>query len=153
VTPNIHTDGGVDRGSQINMLSALVHVVSDTLRSTTTLIEGILIKYFAYNSVVTDAYSAIFVFSLIAVSMIFFIIKWWSAFQTFWSTNPLIDQTPLTGSEAELVQVGDKSPPNIMVGICYGGGHSNKDVDRLEEFIDPPERVSAIDQRNVVKKS
>jgi len=89
VTPNVHINDGVDRGSQINMLSALLHVVSDTLRSITTLIEGILIKYFATDSVTTDAYAAIFVFSLIAVSMIFFIIKWWNAFQTFMSMNPI----------------------------------------------------------------
>jgi len=77
-----------DSGSQINMISALLHVLSDSIRSLTTLLEAILIKYFGTNGEITDACAGIIMFSLILVGGIGAVRKWWETYQNF--RNPRI---------------------------------------------------------------
>jgi len=65
-----------DHTGKMNMCSALVHLVSDTLRSFTTLIESILIILGHVNGTEADAVASIVVSSLIIVGLIHSIYEW-----------------------------------------------------------------------------
>jgi Co/Zn/Cd efflux system component len=53
-----NADGG---GTQSNMMSALLHVGADFARSITTLVEALLIIYFKFDGVKTDAWACLLV--------------------------------------------------------------------------------------------
>lgn len=95
-TGDLQDSSGVQEehsGSQINMISALLHVVSDSMRSLTTLLEAILIKYFGTNGEKTDAGAAVIVFSLIFVGGIGALRKWWGTFQSFRNHHVQLDDS------------------------------------------------------------
>ena len=76
------------KASRLNMLSALGHVLSDTLRSGTTLVEGIvLITHPTADSVAIDGWSALIVCSLIAIGALFGIVSWVLAVRRVCSTG------------------------------------------------------------------
>ena len=54
--------------SEVNMCSALLHVGADTVRSTTTLAESILIVQFQWDGRSTDAWASIIVSGLITLA-------------------------------------------------------------------------------------
>jgi Co/Zn/Cd efflux system component len=61
----------------VNMLSALMHVFSDLLRSTTTFVESIvLFQYPDIDSVVVDGWAALIVCSLIAIGAVWSLGIW-----------------------------------------------------------------------------
>jgi Co/Zn/Cd efflux system component len=72
------TEGPNDHeGTNVNMLSALMHVFSDLLRSTTTFVESIvLFQYPDVNSAVVDGWAALIVCSLIALGAIWSLGLW-----------------------------------------------------------------------------
>jgi len=70
-------------GSQINMISALMHVLSDSVRSLTTLMEAILIKWFGANGEITDAVAGLIMFTIIVAGGIGALKKWWKTVQEF----------------------------------------------------------------------
>jgi len=75
--PLKHRHGNDHEGHNVNMLSALMHVFSDLLRSTTTLIESIvLFQYTQIDSVRVDGYCAFIVCSLIAVGAVWSLLVW-----------------------------------------------------------------------------
>jgi len=84
--PTEPSSGG--SGSQINMISALLHVLSDSIRSLTTLMEAILIKWFGTNGEITDAVAGLIMFSIIVAGGIGALKKWWKTVQEF--RNPRI---------------------------------------------------------------
>ncbi|GMI29314.1 hypothetical protein TeGR_g214 [Tetraparma gracilis] len=75
--PLEHRHGSDHAGHNVNMLSALMHVFSDLLRSTTTLIESIvLFQYPNIDSVRVDGWCALIVCSLIALGAIWSLLIW-----------------------------------------------------------------------------
>ena len=70
-------EGPDDHKTNVNMLSALMHVFSDLLRSTTTFVESIvLFQYPDINSVVVDGWAATIVCSLIAFGAVWSVGIW-----------------------------------------------------------------------------
>lgn len=70
----------------VNMLSALMHVFSDLLRSTTTLVESIvLFNYPDVNGSIVDGWCALIVCSLIAVGCLSALIVWLKEFFSFYN--------------------------------------------------------------------
>jgi len=73
---------GVDQGdehdeaSRMNMCSALSHILSDTMRSMTTLIESFVIIYGNINGARADAFASLIVSSLIIVGLFKSISDW-----------------------------------------------------------------------------
>jgi len=66
------------RGStnEVNMCSALLHVGADTVRSTTTLAESILIMHFQFDGRATDAWASIIVSGLITIASLGGLYNW-----------------------------------------------------------------------------
>ena len=65
--------------TNVNMLSALLHVLSDLARSTTTFVEGlILLRAPCIDSAAIDGWSALIVCTLIAVGVLSGVGKWMS---------------------------------------------------------------------------
>jgi len=62
--------------SEVNMCSALLHVGADTVRSTTTLAESILIVQFQWDDRSTDAWASIIVSGLITVASLGGLYNW-----------------------------------------------------------------------------
>merc|ERR1711871_634009 len=62
--------------TNVNMMSALLHVLSDLMRSTTTLVESIIILQFGINGARADGWSALIVCSLIAVGALGGLLEW-----------------------------------------------------------------------------
>jgi len=62
--------------ADLNLYSAGLHVIADLMRSTTTLIESILIWFYNYESNVTDAWAALIVSSLILLPCLQMIREW-----------------------------------------------------------------------------
>jgi Co/Zn/Cd efflux system component len=61
----------------VNMLSALMHVFSDLLRSSTTLVEAIvLLQYPSISSNVIDGWCTLIIYSLIGIGTIWSILIW-----------------------------------------------------------------------------
>mmetsp|Transcript_32784 Transcript_32784/g.45743 ORF Transcript_32784/g.45743 Transcript_32784/m.45743 type:complete len:276 (-) Transcript_32784:521-1348(-) len=65
-----------DEASRMNMCSALSHILSDTMRSTTTLIESFVIIYGNVNGARADAFASLIVSSLIIVGLVKSISDW-----------------------------------------------------------------------------
>ncbi|GAB5360710.1 hypothetical protein AAMO2058_000650600 [Amorphochlora amoebiformis] len=63
-------------GANINILSALMHVASDALRSVTTLIEGLLILYTDLDSENTDAVASLIVSTIIVIGTTAAMFSW-----------------------------------------------------------------------------
>jgi len=61
---------------ELNMNSALLHVFSDSLRSTTTLLESLLIWIWNFNGADTDAWASLIVSGLILIGASGAIISW-----------------------------------------------------------------------------
>lgn len=70
-------EAAVEGGRNVNMLSALMHVLSDLLRSTTTLVESaVLFYYTSADSVRVDGWCALIVCSCIALGALWSIMVW-----------------------------------------------------------------------------
>jgi len=52
----------------LNLQAAAIHVIADLMRSTTTLVESILIWFFNFDSTTTDAWAALIVSALIVLT-------------------------------------------------------------------------------------
>eukprot|EP00931_Biecheleriopsis_adriatica_P078768 TRINITY_DN52185_c0_g1_i1.p1 TRINITY_DN52185_c0_g1~~TRINITY_DN52185_c0_g1_i1.p1 ORF type:complete len:293 (+),score=24.89 TRINITY_DN52185_c0_g1_i1:78-956(+) len=63
-------------GLGINMMAAFLHVGADLTRSTTTLVESILIIRLGFNSTVTDAWACLIVSAIILVGAAFAVFEW-----------------------------------------------------------------------------
>jgi len=57
-------------GAQVNMMTAFAHVAADFARSTTTLVESIIIALFPLDGVATDAWAALVVSAIILVGAV-----------------------------------------------------------------------------------
>jgi len=68
---------------QINMLAAAAHTSADLARSLTTSIESILIMFFGFDSVSTDAWSCLVVSSIIFAGSVFPFWEWAKTFIQF----------------------------------------------------------------------
>mmetsp|Transcript_9848 Transcript_9848/g.14808 ORF Transcript_9848/g.14808 Transcript_9848/m.14808 type:complete len:331 (+) Transcript_9848:74-1066(+) len=79
-------DPSADEGN-INILSALMHVASDALRSITTLIEGFLILYTDLDSENTDAVASLIVSTIIVVGTIAALISWAGEVQRYFGED------------------------------------------------------------------
>merc|ERR1712025_1399644 len=66
---------------EVNMCSALLHVGADTIRSTTTLTESILIVHFNWNGTSTDAWASIIVSILIGFAAMGGLYTWFFQLQ------------------------------------------------------------------------
>ena len=87
VSSNASTLGSVSadeakKAERVNMLSALGHVISDLMRSTTTLVEGIVLIYHPdIDGGMIDGWSALIVCSLISIGALFAVVSWVLAFR------------------------------------------------------------------------
>ena len=72
-----NSDPGHEKTHNVNMLSALMHIGSDLMRSTTTFVEGIiLLNITGIDSVRVDGWCALIVCSLIAFGAIWSVLVW-----------------------------------------------------------------------------
>lgn len=96
---------GVDQGDhddaagKMNMCSALSHIVSDTLRSITTLVESLLIWFGHINGDLADEYAAVIVSSLIIAGLGKSIYEWGKDVYALWN------ETPKTGIDRDMKEV------------------------------------------------
>jgi len=63
-------------GLGINMMAAFLHVGADLARSSTTLVESILIMAFGFNGTVTDAWACMIVSAIILVGAACALVEW-----------------------------------------------------------------------------
>jgi len=74
-------------GVSINMLSANAHLISDTLRSFTTLVEAIVIETTDANSTLADGVSALVICVLIMIGGVFSLIVWVKEAKAEWMSR------------------------------------------------------------------
>ena len=71
-----------DHTANVNMLSALMHIGSDLLRSTTTFVEGVILLYYTdVDSNLIDGWCTLIVCSLIMVGAVWSLGVW---FKELW---------------------------------------------------------------------
>eukprot|EP00993_Chasmostoma_nieuportense_P003028 NODE_3776_length_902_cov_34.064516_g3623_i0.p1 GENE.NODE_3776_length_902_cov_34.064516_g3623_i0~~NODE_3776_length_902_cov_34.064516_g3623_i0.p1 ORF type:complete len:264 (+),score=51.14 NODE_3776_length_902_cov_34.064516_g3623_i0:58-849(+) len=75
-------------GKQVNILSALLHVGADTLRSTTTFVESILIWIFKFEGDIVDAYACLIVSGLILCGAASGLYAWWKEAREYRKLKP-----------------------------------------------------------------
>lgn len=80
----------------LNLQSAGMHVLADLMRSTTTLVESILIWIGQVDSAATDATAALIVSALILIPCAEMIREWWREYRSYRSSPQEISQ-PLMG--------------------------------------------------------
>jgi Co/Zn/Cd efflux system component len=93
--------------SAINMVSAVTHILSDFLRSTTTLVASLLIWVGGWKITKVDAFSALFVYRVIMVGMLGAIFVWLKNFHLFLKiklSNYGDVTAPIIGSEHSNIQ-------------------------------------------------
>lgn len=100
---SLDPSSGEKKKKDVNMLSALMHVLSDLARSTTTLVESIiLLAYPNINGVAVDGWSALIVCSLIAGGAVFAIGTWALELKRHCSSQPHDDCTIVTNHGGRL---------------------------------------------------
>jgi Co/Zn/Cd efflux system component len=93
--------------SAINMVSAVTHILSDFLRSTTTLVASLLIWVGGWNSTKVDAFAALIVASVILVGLLGAIVVWIKKVHLFFKikgANYGDVTAPIIGSEHSNIQ-------------------------------------------------
>lgn len=71
------TSSGGAKTNSVNMLTALLHVMSDFVRSTTTFVEGlVLLSYPSINGAVIDGWSALIVCTVISFGVLGGCVSW-----------------------------------------------------------------------------
>jgi Co/Zn/Cd efflux system component len=100
--PSIDPEAGTGH-SAINMFSAVTHIFSDFLRSSTTLVAALLIWIDGMNSTKVDAYAALIVASIILFGLLGAIIVWmkkvYQYFQNKGSSSYADLTTPIVSPE------------------------------------------------------
>lgn len=72
-----------DTAAELNLWSALLHVLADLFRSSTTIVEAVLILCFAFDPEHTDAASALIMASMIVLSSVKPTMQWVAAAEQF----------------------------------------------------------------------
>eukprot|EP00299_Pterocystis_sp_00344_P012588 c6068_g1_i2.p1 GENE.c6068_g1_i2~~c6068_g1_i2.p1 ORF type:complete len:273 (-),score=42.85 c6068_g1_i2:114-881(-) len=76
-----------DSATHMNTCSALVHILSDLLRSSTTLAASIMIWTTNYNSTKIDGYAALIVTSIILVGLVGALFSWFRDVRKYYSED------------------------------------------------------------------
>mmetsp|Transcript_8502 Transcript_8502/g.16730 ORF Transcript_8502/g.16730 Transcript_8502/m.16730 type:complete len:271 (-) Transcript_8502:247-1059(-) len=90
-----------DHTGKMNMCSALSHVLSDTMRSITTLVESIILLNTDINGARADAYASLVVSSLIILGLIKSLMDWRTDVVKMWNGETIEGEERLRDVAAE----------------------------------------------------
>jgi len=100
----------------VNMMSALAHVVSDLMRSSTTICEGVILLATSVNGTRADGWSALIVCSTIAVGAVVALLAWVREVHKFCTESD--DEVDFWDSA-----IADNENPLLHPSADHGHGH------------------------------
>jgi len=106
--------------SDLNLHSVGMHVISDLMRSTTTLVESILIWFFNFEGTGTDAVAALIVSALILIPCAQMIRQWLQGYRLYRSSARELGSPPLDSESSTTHLNGNvKTEDYMLVSASY----------------------------------